>query len=274
MKQDYNPKRYWEQRLSNDLDLSTVGQIGLGHVYNNWLYKARFRAVRRGIRKLDLPCSSKSLLDVGVGSGAWIPFWQDLGVSTIVGLDITSTSVTTLKNKYPRFSFLQGNICDPPPPAVTEQFDLVTAFDILFHITDDTAFSTAISNISHLVKYGGWVMLTDSFCHKPWGPTYHEYHRTRDHYLRQLHKVGLQSDHVEPIFFTMTTTLCACNPLYAHLLSPFTAIIPRLISKLAAHQTTEWFNQLIGFTLYFVDGILSRTSKGGPSLKILFARKV
>lgn len=273
MSQQYIPAKYWEERLSKKLDLSTVGHIGLGYVYNNWLYKARYRALRRGIRTLDLRCEGKSLLDVGVGSGSWIPFWQPLGVFNLVGLDITSASVVALQKEYPQYTFIQGDICEALSIALADRFDFLTAFDVLFHITDDIAFSNAISNISELVKSGGWVILTDSFCEKPWGPTFKEYHRTWTHYAQQLQKVDLKPVHFESIFFTMTTTICACDVLYGRLLSQFTARMLRLVSILASRQQTEWINHLIGSFLYIADGALCRLSGTGPSLKILFARK-
>lgn len=87
-------------------------------------------------------------------------------------------------------------------PIISERFDIVTAFDVLFHIhiTDDTAFSRAILNISKMVKYGGLVIISDSFCSKPWGPFYHEYHRTYEHYVRELRLAGMEPIHLEPIF--------------------------------------------------------------------------
>lgn len=273
MNREYHPATYWEQRLSKELGLSTVGHIGLGYVYNNWLYKARYRALRRGIRALDLKCKGKSLLDVGVGSGGWIPFWQDLGFANLVGLDITSASVAALQKQYPQFKFVKGDICERFSLASIEAFDFVTGLDVLFHITDDTAFSNSISRISDLVKPSGWVIISDSFCGNPWGPIYHEYHRTWDHYLRELHKVDLEPIHFESIFFTMTTTICACDVLYGRLLSQFTARMLRLVSILASRQQTEWINHLIGSFLYIADGVLCRLSGTGPSLKILFARK-
>ena len=273
MKQGYHPAQYWEQRLSKRLDLSTVGHMGLGPIYNKWLYKARFRALGRAIKALDLKCNGKSLLDVGVGSGGWIPFWEELGVSTLVGLDITSASVVALKKQYPQYRFIQRDIGETSSIALTERYEFVTAFDVLFHITDDTAFSNAISNISGLVKPGGWVIVSDSFCQKPWGPIYHEYHRTWDHYVQQLHKGDLEPVHFEPIFFTMTTTICDYDVPYGRHLSRFTARVLSLVSRLASRQGTEWTNHLIASSLYLADGVFCRLGRPGPSLKILFARK-
>lgn len=273
MSQQYIPAKYWEQRFSKKLDLSTVGHLGLGPAYNKWLYKARFRALSRGIRKLDLRCRGESLLDLGVGSGGWIPFWQNLGLAKLVGLDITSASVATLQEQYPQYKFIQGDICDAVAIGLTEKFEFITAFDVLFHITDDSAFSKSISTISQLVKPNGWVIISDSFCEKPWGPIYHEYHRTWNHYLQELRKADLDPVHCVPIYFTMTTTICACEVPCGNLLSQFTGIVLKVVARLARRWQTEWINNLIGSVLYIADGVLCRFSGTGPSLKIVFARK-
>jgi SAM-dependent methyltransferase len=272
---EYNPKAYWEQRLSKNLDIATVGSLGLGCVYNYWLYKARFRAMERALAKLSLNLndSDKSLLEIGVGSGAWIPFWQRKGVSQITGLDITSASIRTLRERYPNFRFIQGDICSTLPFVQEGSFDLVTAFDVLFHVVEDVGFSNAVSNIARMVNRDGWVMISDSFCEKPWGPFYHEYHRSRDHYLGELGRTGLRAIHLEPIFFTMTSPICASEAGYAGFLAQLTNSVLHLVSKLAAHKKTERFNHLIGCCLYLIDGAFGQVAKAGPSLKILFARK-
>ncbi len=124
MEVEYDPKTYWENRFSKILDLTTVGHSGLGHVYNNWLYRARFNAMRRALRTLNLDVSRKSLMDIGVGSGAWIPFWQKRSISRIVGLDITFSSIRLLRNQYPQFEFMQGDICTKIPFVKYQNFDI------------------------------------------------------------------------------------------------------------------------------------------------------
>ena len=272
MKEQYNPQKYWEQRLSKKLDLTTVGQLGLG-IYNYWLYKARFRAMRRALRKLEIDVSGKSLIDVGVGSGAWIPFWREYKIHQIVGLDITSSSISTLKNQYPDLSFFQRDICSKLAFAQEGNFDIVTAFDVLFHITDDTGFSNAILNISRLVKYGGLIIMSDSFCSRPWGPFYHEYHRTFDDYLKEFGLVGLKPLYLEPIFIIMTTIICESDNAYERMMAGFTRVTLRLIGILSSYPVTEWMNHPIGCSLYLMDGLLRRITKTGLSLKILIAQK-
>lgn len=273
MEGQYDPKAYWENRFSKNLDLTTVGHSGLGHVYNSWLYRARFNAMRRALRTLNLDVSRKSLMDIGVGSGAWIPFWQRYRISKIVGLDITSTSIRTLKNKYPQFNFIQGNISKELTFAQNEYFDIVTAFDILFHITNDIDFHKAVENISARIRKGGWAIISDSFCNTSWGPFYHEYHRNFDDYARVLNMVSLDIVHIEPIFITMTTTMCDLSLGYIRLLDNFTRLTLSIVNKLSSRQSTEWINHMIGSTLYVLDTAFCRTAETGPSLKILFAKK-
>ena len=273
MEEKYDPEAYWERRLSKKLDLTTVGQMGLGYVYNSWLYRARFHAMYRALRKLNLNISSKSLIDIGVGSGAWIPFWQKHNISKIVGLDIASASVCALGNRYPQYSFLKADICSTSKIPSGETFDIVTAFDVLFHITNDSDFSNGILNLSKLVKRGGWAIISDSFGNKPWGPFYHEYHRSYDHYLEKFYSAGLKTVHIEPIFYTMTTNICNSNPGYQRFISQFTKAMLNIVSRLSYHPQTEWMNHLIGCSMYLIDRTLYQIEKTGFSLKLLFAQK-
>jgi SAM-dependent methyltransferase len=271
VQEPYRPESYWEKRFSKKLDISIVGHSGLGYVYNNWLYKARFRAARRALRKLRLDVRQKSVLEIGVGSGAWLPFWLKMGAANVTGVDITAASVTLLSNRFPQLRFEQGNICAAVPP-VEGEWDIVTAFDVLFHVTDSADFARSIANVAKLTRSGGVAILSDGFCINPWGPFYHEYHRTYDGYCEELVRVGLQPFHLEPIFYTMTTTLC--EPETAHRrLASFTRSAQQLVFRLAARRRTEWANHVVGCGLYAVDGILGRALNSGPSLKLLFARR-
>ena len=271
MREPYRPESYWEERFSKKLDISIVGHSGLGYTYNHWLYKARFRAAHRALRKLRLDVRQKSILEIGVGSGAWLPFWRERDAATITGVDITSASVTLLSSCYPQLRFEQGNICAAKPP-IEGEWDFVTAFDVLFHLTDSTDFANAIANMAQLTRIGGVAILSDGFCDNPWGPFYHEYHRTYDDYRAELVRAGLQPFHMEPIFYTMTTTLCEPETTHRHLAS-FTRLTQRLVSRLAFRSCTQWANHIVGRGLYTVDGLLGRTLTTGPSLKLLFARR-
>ncbi|MDH4220170.1 MAG: class I SAM-dependent methyltransferase [Candidatus Aminicenantes bacterium] len=269
MEEQYDPKTYWEERLSKRLDISSVGQLGLG-CYNHWLYKARFRAMHRAIEKLRIDLSGKSLVAVGVGSGAWIPFWENCGVSKIVGYDITSVSVLALRKKYPQFQFFEGDIGSELFDFRNETFDIVTAFDLLFHITDDRSFHNAIFNLSKLGNSDAWVLITDSFGSDAYGPFHHEYHRTYKHYLNGLKQARLQAIHLEPIFFAMTTALCASDIKLGKFLSKFIGVMLRIVAIIGSIRYFGKINHLVGYFLYVLDGVFYRVMRKGSSLKILF----
>ncbi|MDD1779290.1 MAG: class I SAM-dependent methyltransferase [Candidatus Helarchaeota archaeon] len=272
MEGHYDPKTYWEERLSKRLDISSVGQLGLGY-YNHWLYKARFRAMYRALKKLGIEVSGKSLIDTGVGSGAWIPFWEKCGVFKIVGFDITSASVSALQKKYSQFEFFEGDIGSKLFCFRKEPFDIVTAFDLLFHITDDESFHNAIFNLSKLAKDDAWVLITDSFGSSSYGPFHHEYHRTYDYYMNALNEAGLKAIHFEPIFFAMTTALNASDIKLGKFFSKFVEVMLRIIALIASTRYFAKINHLVGYFLYVLDSALYRVMRTGPSLKILFACK-
>jgi ubiquinone/menaquinone biosynthesis C-methylase UbiE len=264
----YDPEFYWEKRLSERLDITSVGHAGLGRIYNSWLYKARFQALRQILRSSGIGVTGSSVVELGVGSGAWIPFWQSYKPASLTGVDITSTSVKTLAARYPQFEFVQSDL-GVPLPLMQHHFDIVTAFDVLFHIVSDASFSQAIANMGTLAKVNGWIIIGDSFCAQPWGPYYHEYHRSYEHYVRELQMAGLTLVHIQPVFFTMTTTVCPNHKA----LDSLTRLSLWCVSKIAARRSLEPLNHIWGLSLYLVDSLLAQVCKDGPSLKLLIARK-
>jgi 2-polyprenyl-3-methyl-5-hydroxy-6-metoxy-1,4-benzoquinol methylase len=272
---EYQPQSFWENRLSSaKLDVDLVGHSGLGLIYNRWLYRTRFSALNRGLKRLGIRPQGKSIIDVGVGSGAYIPFWQESGTKNITGLDITTSSVRTLQHTYSDLRFDQIDIAGDMLAVQNGPFDIVTAFDVLFHIVDDKSFSRAIGNLASLAQPGGWVILSDSFCQHPWGPTFHEYHRSAGRYLAELKTNHLELVHQEPIFFTMTTVLCLQEYFFFRVLQASTAITLKLVRRIARGRRTEWANHAIGAPLYLLDKSIGKISNKGPSLKYWFCRKL
>lgn len=265
----YNPKEYWQERLSSqELTVATVGYSGLGLEYNTWLYWQRFHALERGIKKFGLNVNGKSVLDVGVGSGAYIPFWQKMNANGITGVDLTNASVNTLQQKFPHLRFFQLDITAEISSLNYQDFDIITCFDVLFHIIDDDAFSRAINNLSDLLIPGSILIISDGFCTDPWGPKFHEYHRSFKNYQSELNKNQLSVVHIEPIFFLMTTPLCGSK-----LLQRLIAIEIRVIRLFGKRKISSWINHLIGAALFGVDYIMGEISPTCPGLKFCFIQK-
>jgi len=269
MNKPYVPREYWENRFSTSgLNLNAVGYSKLGLVYNTWLYRLRLLVLDRALRRINLSAINSNLLDIGVGSGAYIDFWQKKGIRNLTGIDITEISINILKDKYPAYCFLKSDIASNEIEQIDGQYEIITAFDILFHIVDDAGFHTAISNISKLVKDGGWVIISDTFCDHPWGPIFHEYHRSIKNYQSEIEQQHLVIKHIEPIFFTMLTPLCGSK-----LMLWLNTIRNRSIAKLNSRSYTRWLINFLAIPLFSVDLILGQLFHRGPSLKFLIAQK-
>lgn len=155
----YDARKYWQERFSNQFDLSSVGFLGLGKPYNEWLYRKR-RRVFKQMLKMVRASSASRVLEIGPGSGFYVALWKELGVSDLVGLDITSNAVKHLQELYPWYKFIQ---CDFTAKNVelAGQFDVITFFDVLFHVVDDTLFEEAINNAVQVLSSEGVILITD-----------------------------------------------------------------------------------------------------------------
>ena len=88
----FDPRAYWEQRLSEEYSLHGVGYASLGLRYNRWMYRIRRRVFRRTMRRFLRDRSSMRVLDVGCGTGFYVDQWRELGIGQIAGLDLTETA--------------------------------------------------------------------------------------------------------------------------------------------------------------------------------------
>jgi len=159
-------KSYWEERLRENWGLGGVGYLGHGVPYNKWLYAVRKRVVRRCISELPVTLSSAKVLDIGSGTGFWLDVWRELGARSITGTDITTGAVDRLRAAYPEMEVFQMDIAgEQERVPIQGDFDLVSAFDVLFHITDDNRFRRAVVNIASVLAPGGYLVFSDNFVH-------------------------------------------------------------------------------------------------------------
>lgn len=166
-KEKFEPEVYWETRLRQNYTLDGVGYLGLGTRYNEWLYKIKRNSFMRSIKSLNLNLTEMNILDIGSGTGFWIKQWQDLDAGTISGCDITTVAIQNLKNNFPSCTFHHLDIGDELPSALDEKYDIISAFDVLYHIVDDKRYMKAIENIWSLLKNNGLLILADNFLHSP-----------------------------------------------------------------------------------------------------------
>jgi len=257
----HDPAAYWSDRLAQSSDLESVGWQGLGESYNRWLYRRRAAVFRAVARHYGWSRRPPAVLEIGPGTGFYVDLWARLGVRELTGIDIAPPAVARLRHRFPRYQFLSGDIGRPmalPPHA----FDVVTAFDVLFHIVEDAAFEQALRSVARALRPGGLALITDLF-----PPTReiclpHQVSRTAGRYREALAAAGLHVERRRPVFVLM------------HPWSEPRSATPRLwwsaVERIAGHIPGA--GAPLGATLFAADTALARFAGAGPSTQLWAVR--
>jgi SAM-dependent methyltransferase len=171
----YQPREFWERRLSEHFDLRGTGEIGLSLAYNQACYRLRRDVLTRALRDAAFDPAGKRVLDVGCGTGFFTAYYLARGAD-VTGLDIAPKSVETLRARHPEARFMLADVSDA---AIAERYDLVNAFDVLYHITDDPRWQRAVEHLATAVAPGGLLLLTDTFPQVQAPPQLAEHNRMR-----------------------------------------------------------------------------------------------
>ena len=274
--QEYNPRRYWERRLNEHFSLQGVGNLSFGYEYNIWLYRLSCAVIKRTLSRWRIKVDSRSVLDIGVGTGYFIDFWTGLGAGRITGIDITSKSVCELSRRYPDFEFFEADISGESIP-FDGQYDIITAFDVLHHIVDEEDFRSAIGNIARLCNDQTVILIKDSFLKDQAPPGVHEYYRTLNKYIEILAEHGLVITTMVPAAFFMVPTTDAAR-IHNGPARKLMKLFPRAnIYMLGAFRRLGAVGRCLrymwGGFLCVLDRIILRFTSVAPSQKLALVRK-
>jgi len=155
----YQPREFWDRRLAEQFDLRGTGQPGLSAEYNRACYELRRHVLDAALADERFAVAGKRVLDVGCGTGFFTAHYLARG-ARLTGMDIAPTSIERLRQRHPEARFLLADVSET---AITEQYDVVNAFDVLYHITDDARWERAVRALAGAVAPGGLLLLTDTF---------------------------------------------------------------------------------------------------------------
>ena len=267
----FDNKRYWETRLREHYSLAGVGYLRLGRRYNEWMYRVRgevFDRVIEGIAKSE-ERSGWRVLDVGAGTGFYVDRWLRMGAE-VTGLDLTEVAVRELSRCFPAANFVQADIGAPPggrplgerllPPG---SFDAVSAFDVLFHIVDDAAYTRAFQNIAALLRPGGWFLWSDNFLRHPTERVAHQVSRTLDESTAAALAAGFEVIERVPMFVLMNYPADTTSKLARW---GWTA----MVAPAALAEPIGW---AVGALLYPLEKALVRRLRESPSTELMLCRK-
>jgi SAM-dependent methyltransferase len=156
---EYRPREFWDQRLAGQFDLRGTGETGLSLDYNRACYALRREVLERALRDAGADPRGRTVLDVGCGTGFFTEWYLARGAQ-VTGVDIAPTSVERLRARFPGARFV---LADVGGEDVEGTYDLVNAFDVLYHIVDDARWEAAVRRLGAAVRPGGLLLVTDTF---------------------------------------------------------------------------------------------------------------
>lgn len=260
---DLSSRDYWEDRLKENFGLHGTGFQGLGKLYNEYMYRVRRRVFLHLMNKLSMDFTTINVLDIGSGTGFYVGLWKNLGVISITGTDITSVAVENLKLKYPSDKFLQLDIGNELSyKSFSNKFDIISAFDVLFHIVDDTRYENAIRNIVSLLKPGGLFIFSDNFLHHNSVRSARQVSRSLDIIHKVLHENNFEVLLRRPMFVLMNAPVDTNKSVLK--------VIWRAIVSTVHHS--EVSASIVCNILYPIELFLVSVVKESPSTEIMICK--
>jgi len=191
----YEPRHYWSDRLEREFSLRGTGHLSYSVGYNRWLYRAKRRALKRGLA--DAP--SGRALDVGSGTG-WVVRELLRRGESVEGCDIAPAVVERLRTELPEVPFMQVELGIEPVPRGDGTYDLVTALDVLYHVTDDQAWGTAVAELARVTRPGGAVVVSDGLGVNDRAPAPHVRLRSLQRWRELAAGSGLRLERTVPLY--------------------------------------------------------------------------
>jgi SAM-dependent methyltransferase len=143
--------------------------------------------------RLGCPPGGRRVLDVGCGTGFWTAYYIARGAH-VTGVDIAQVSVDRLAARHPEQRFVRADVSEGVPGG---PYDLVNAFDVLYHITDDARWQAALRHLAAAVAPGGLLLVTDAFAERG-ALEEHNVMRPLGRYLELLESAGLARADLRP----------------------------------------------------------------------------
>jgi 2-polyprenyl-3-methyl-5-hydroxy-6-metoxy-1,4-benzoquinol methylase len=261
----YDPDKYWAERYKT-IDITKSGHVDLPVVYNQWLYRRKKERLFAALRTAGFAAEGKAILDVAAGTGVYVEAWKSLKVKSLVGVDISANAVASLQTRFPEYAFHKYDLSVPGMAATTGKgFDLVTAIDMLYHITVDETLPGALANLAEPLKPGGLLVIHDMFLHCPELDFGYIKLRTMEKYKAALEAAGFELLNRSPTFFLSVQS-------YDYV-SPRAARMAKNLWDRFTDPLIHRFPNLAGPVGYWVDRLLGGIFSEGTSFEMLVCRR-
>ncbi len=265
---NFEAKTYWQHRLSGKLDIGVVGHRSLGDIYNKYIYRRRIDMITAIVQEMKLNLNNLRMLDVGCGSGFYTEFWKLMGITNYVGLDVSGEGISLLQAKYPEYKFINTDITEPSfDKEFPRTYDLITVFDVMYHIVDDHRASAAFGVIHSLLARNGVVLIFDQLTDRDYMLTQHVKFRSRDNYRKMLAANGLEVVNRKPAFLLLAPPVFGVKPVDIGIAGLY---------KFMGSIIKNWrfFAEVVGRSMYQLDRLLLHLPLKIPNHELLIIKKV
>jgi SAM-dependent methyltransferase len=192
---EFDAGAYWRNRVVSGSDLGIVGHRSMGLAYNAQIYERRLEVLNEMLKRhVTRDVKDLRILDIGCGSGFYTGYWAERGVRDYVGVDISASTISHLSEQYPDFSFINTDVTESEPDGLAGQrpFDLVTIFDVFYHIVDDHRFANAVRCVGALTEGSGVVLAMDQLHSGRYQISKHVVYRDTEVYVDLFDRAGLK----------------------------------------------------------------------------------
>lgn len=168
--EDYNAKEFFSSYHENKLKDSSGDAVTISEHASNLETLFHYNAVENSIAKYFIKYGTPTnfdFLDLGSGTGHWIDFYhKNFELNTVRSIEISKPAVELLNEKFSSsiadFKAIEADF-SAPGFTLNQQFDVINAVGVLFHIVNDEQWQQAMTNLSNLLKPNGVIVAGGEF---------------------------------------------------------------------------------------------------------------
>lgn len=184
----FAPARYWETRhQTHQASLKAVGHVKLTDGQSAEQYEIKRSRLIDMIRRHCPETTGRSLLDAGCGIGLLSGAFVEQGFD-VVGIDFSETAIERARAGGIRAQFSVSTLSGLN---LDQQFDVITAVDVLLHIVDRREWHATLNALRDHLKPEGVLIILDWLDARVRRLQPHLRARSKRRYARALARVGL-----------------------------------------------------------------------------------
>lgn len=197
-------RNFWNGRYQT-FQLQESGMKNLTPAYNALLYRCKKEAYLKALRITGAD-RAVSFLDGGCGQGFFANVVQMTFPSAIyTGVDIAQKAIDHLRQVFPKFNWLCGDLADTLPELDRQEFDVVQSIEVLHLTLSDETHARAVGNLASHLKTNGVLILTDTLPAERYFPNEYICFRPRVYYDQLFERLDLKVVDVLPIYYWIPT---------------------------------------------------------------------